>query len=244
MIGVVTQEEEWMQVTKGILYGVSVGPGDPELMTLKAVRILKAADVIALPHSRKESCTAYQIAVQAVPEIAEKEILPIAMPMTRETERLQAAHQNGTERVIAKLEEGKTIAFLTLGDVTVYSSCQYIYQRVRERGYAGELISGVPSFCAAAARLDRALVCGGEPLHILPVHTNLEAAEALDGVKVLMKPGKDCSQMKKYGKRICGVANCGMAEEKIYCSGEEIPEKQGYYTLFFLDEKKEIGERE
>ena len=60
---------------RGTLYGVSVGPGDPELMTLKAVRIIKESPVIALPNESLKDCVAYQIASQAVPEIAEKEIL-------------------------------------------------------------------------------------------------------------------------------------------------------------------------
>lgn len=68
---------------QGILYGVGVGPGDPELLTLKAVRILRECDVIAIPQESKEGCTAYQIARQAVPELDEKPCLPLPMPMTR-----------------------------------------------------------------------------------------------------------------------------------------------------------------
>ena len=74
-------------MTKGKLYGVSVGPGDPELMTLKAVRIIREADVIALPHSDKNRCTAYNIAVKAIPEMESKEFLMIPMPMTKDRRR-------------------------------------------------------------------------------------------------------------------------------------------------------------
>lgn len=222
---------------KGKLYGVSVGPGDPELMTLKAVRIIKEADVIAIPHREKEKCTAYQIALRAVPELAEKTILPIDMPMTKDAQRLEHAHRSGAAQVMAELERGHTVAFLTLGDVTVYSSCQYIYQRVREQGYDGELISGVPSFCAAAARLDRALVSGNDRLHILPATYDLADCSTLDGVKVLMKPGKNIAKIKKLGGRLCGVENCGMAGERVYGCAEEIEEKQGYYSLFLWENK-------
>lgn len=222
---------------KGKLYGVSVGPGDWELMTLKAVRIIKEADVIAIPHKEKESCTAYQIALGAVPELAEKPTLPIDMPMTKDKKRLDEAHQRGAAQVAAELTQGHTVAFLTLGDVTVYSSCQYIYQRVREQGYEGELISGVPSFCAAAARLDRALVSGNDRLHILPAAYDLTDCAGLDGVKVLMKPGKNIAELKKLGGRLCGVENCGMAGERIYGSAEEIGEKQGYYSLFLWEKE-------
>ena len=139
---------------KGKLYGVSVGPGDPELMTLKAVRIIREADVIALPHRDKEKCVSYKIAVQSVPEMDEKEFLMIHMPMTKDREQLKKAHEDGVNAVAEMLDRGKNIAFLTLGDVCIYSSCQYIYQPIKEMGYDTELISGVPSFCAAAARLE------------------------------------------------------------------------------------------
>ena len=67
----------------GILYGVGTGPGDPELLTLKAVRILREADVIGIPSTKKEGCKAWQIAVQAVPEIEKKETLFVSFPMSR-----------------------------------------------------------------------------------------------------------------------------------------------------------------
>lgn len=220
---------------KGKLYGVSVGPGDPELMTLKAVRIIKEAEVIALPHSERDKCTAYNIAVQAVPEIEDKEFLMIPMPMTKDSKRLEDAHNAGAEAVEEKLEEGKTTAFLTLGDVTVYSSCQYIYQRVKADGYETELVSGVPSFCAAAARLDRPLVSGEERLHVIPASYDISDCTELDGVKVLMKAGKNIAAVKELDCGICGVENCGMDGERVYLNKDEIDYKQGYYSLFIID---------
>ena len=76
----------------GCVYGVGVGPGDPELMTLKAVRILKAADVIACPGKTPEESTAYKIAVRAVPEIAGKERLSLSVPMTKDQSVLEKEH--------------------------------------------------------------------------------------------------------------------------------------------------------
>ena len=70
----------------GILYGVGVGPGDPELMTLKAVRLIKENNIIALPGEKPSETTAYQIAVAAVPELADKQLIPVHMPMTQEKE--------------------------------------------------------------------------------------------------------------------------------------------------------------
>lgn len=224
---------------RGKLYGVSVGPGDPELMTCKAVRIIKEADVIALPHAEKEACVAYQIAEQAVPEISKKECLLIPMPMTKDQERLEQSHREGAERIASCLAQGKSVALLTLGDVSVYSTCWYLYRIVKENGWDGELISGVPSFCAAAARLDRALVSGSQELHVLPASYQIEDGLKLSGVKVLMKAGKQVDSVKKMileqKLSACGVQRCGMEGEKLYRSAEEIEENAGYYSLFLVE---------
>lgn len=220
---------------KGKLYGVSVGPGDPELMTLRAARIIREADVIALPSESRERCAAYKIAVQAVPEMDDKEFLMVPMPMTRDKARLEEAHRNGVSAVKALLDEGKTVAFLTIGDVGVYSSCQYIYQPLKESGEDTELICGVPSFCAAAARLDRPLVTGADRLHIIPAAYDLKGLEELDGVKVLMKPSRDISVLEGSGHRICGVENCGKENERIFHGVPEENDGFGYYTLFIIE---------
>lgn len=224
---------------KGKLYGVSVGPGDPELMTCKAVRIIKEADVIALPHTKKEACAAYQIAEQAVPQIQDKECLLIPMPMTKDSKRLEESHREGAEKIAACLEQGKSVALLTLGDVSVYSTCWYLYRLVKEAGWEGELISGVPSFCAAAARLDRALVSGSQELHVLPASYQIQEGLKLPGVKVLMKAGKQVDSVKQMileqKLSACGVQRCGMEGEKLYRNAEEIEEDAGYYSLFLVE---------
>ena len=69
---------------RGIAYGVGVGPGDPELMTLKACRLIRENDVIAVPGKVPQDAVAYKIAVQAVPELAEKELIPVYMPMVKD----------------------------------------------------------------------------------------------------------------------------------------------------------------
>lgn len=224
---------------KGRFYGVSVGPGDPELMTLKAVRVIREADVIAFPGREKEACTAYQIARSAVPEIEGKESLPIPMPMTKDKAQLAQSHRVGAERILCCLEDGKAVAFLTLGDVTIYSTGWYLYQLVREAGAEGELVSGVPSFCAAAARLDRALVSGEEELHVLPASYPVEEGLRLSGVKVLMKAGKRLQEVKAllhdHGLTACGVQRCGMEGERVYRTAEEIEADAGYYSIFIVD---------
>jgi precorrin-2/cobalt-factor-2 C20-methyltransferase len=142
----------------GCAYGVGVGPGDPELITLKAVRILQEADVIACSGKRPEECAAYRIAVKTVPEIMKKEMVSISVPMTYDRLVQDKEHTESADRIAAYLEAGKDVAFLILGDPTIYSSFSYYRRILDEKGYRTEIISGVPSFCAAAAKLNISLV--------------------------------------------------------------------------------------
>lgn len=96
---------------KGTLYGVGVGPGDPELMTLKAVRLIRENKIIAVPGAEPKDTVAYKIAVQAVPELAEKELLPIYMPMTHDPEELESNHARGAKTLEAVLDKGENIIF-------------------------------------------------------------------------------------------------------------------------------------
>ena len=118
----------------GTLYAVGVGPGDPELMTLKAARIIRECQVIAIPHDDPIQCTAYQIAMRAVPEMKEKPVICVKMPMTKDPDILEQAHKDGTEILIRELEKGYDVALLTLGDTTVYASSMYLVQRLEKQG--------------------------------------------------------------------------------------------------------------
>ena len=83
----------------GVLYGVGVGPGDPEYMTLKAVRLIRENEVIAVPGPVAEETVAYKIAVQAVPELADKELVPILMPMTHDRAVMEQNHDEAADTV-------------------------------------------------------------------------------------------------------------------------------------------------
>ena len=132
---------------RGILYGVGVGPGDPELMTLKAVRMIREADVVAGPGEHAKDTVAYQIAVQAVPELETKELLAIYMPMTHDRAKMQENHQKGAKLLEKMLDAGKKVVFLTLGDPTIYSTFSYLQRIVEADGYETGCVSGIPSFC-------------------------------------------------------------------------------------------------
>ena len=227
----------------GCLYGIGVGPGDPENMTLKAVRLIKECAVIAIPQEDKESCVSYRIARAAVPEIGEMECLCLSMPMTKDREVLKKSHQMAAEQLADRLKAGKNVAFLTLGDATVYSTYLYIHKRIQDMGYRTEIVSGITSFCAVAALLDMPLVNGSEELHIIPASYQIEEALRLKGVLVLMKAGRQMGKVKEllrqgsYDVRM--VENCGMDGQRIFNRLEDIPDNPGYYSLIIVRDKGE-----
>ena len=219
---------------KAKLYGVGIGPGDPELLTLKALRIIRESPVIALPGSDPKETVAYKIVKGAYPELDQKELLAVDMPMTKDPEKLEKSHQAGADAVCACLDEGRQVAFLTLGDPTVYSTYLYVHKKVLHAGYEAEIISGITSFCAVAARLNMGLVEKAEPLHVMPASYQISDALTLSGTRVLMKAGKKMGQVKEelkaMGAEAVMIENCGMPDEKIYRSADEIPEDAGYYS--------------
>lgn len=225
---------------KGILYGLGVGPGDPELMTVKAVRILQECDVVAGPQAGESEKTALKIASVY---IEDKPVLYCDMPMTRDRALRDACHDKAADEICALLDAGKTVAFLTLGDPTVYSTYWYVHKRVAERGYDARLVPGVPSFCAAAAALGRALCEDNEMLHIIPAsHTSTDDGLALPGNKVLMKAGRAIldvrEKLEAQGKleQAALVERCGMEGERIVTDLRELDDPTGYFSIILVKE--------
>ena len=251
----------------GTFTGVGVGPGDPELMTLKAVRAIRECSVIAVPVSDNsleapvcekvgtesqykgylDRCMAFGIARCAVSEVEKKDRIFLPMPMIKEKDKLRNIHDMDAEAVAEILEQGRDVVFLTLGDPTVYSTCMYVHKRLKRKGYPTELVPGIPSFCAAAARMDISLAENRQEVHILPASYQIEKGLELPGTKVLMKAGRKMSDVKQIlmekGLEAEMVENCGMENEKVYLSAEEIPEQAGYYSLLIVKEKSTGGEK-
>lgn len=226
----------------GILYGAGVGPGDPELMTMKAVRLIRENEIIALPGTDAKETVAYQIAVQAVPELAEKTLVPVAMPMTHDRAEMDRNHDKAADILETYLKEGRNVVFLTLGDPTIYSTYLYVQKRIAARGYETRLVSGITSFCAAAACTGTPLAEWNEQLHVVPAVHRLDDPLELPGNYVLMKSGRKMEQVKqilaKSGRDVVMVENCGMENEHIYRGVEAIPDDAGYYSLIIAKEPK------
>ena len=225
---------------KGIAYGVGVGPGDPEYMTLKAIRLIRENDVIAVPGKVAREAVAYKIAAGAVPEIADKELVPIYMPMVKDRELIDEEHKKAAKLVESYLDQGKNVVYITLGDSTIYCTFSYIQHYLERDGYTVELVAGIPSFCAAAARLNTPLTEWDEPLHILPAVHKLEDDLAFGGNYVLMKSASQMAKVKdmlrRSGRKAVMAENCTMENEKLYHSIDEIPDDAGYFSLIIAKE--------
>lgn len=225
----------------GKLTGIGVGPGDPELLTLKALRIMRESDVVVVPGEVAQESIAYKIVEPVFPELQEKEVIAVSMPMTKDPRVLEENHKKAADTVETYLKSGKQVAFLTLGDATVYSTYLYVHKQIQERGYEVGIVSGITSFCAVAARLNIGLVEKAEELHVIPASYQIEDALKLPGTKVLMKAGRKMKEVKaellEQGARAVMIENCGMENEKIYDSVEAIPETAGYYSLIIIKER-------
>ena len=100
---------------RGKLYGIGVGPGDPELMTIKAVRIINQSDVIVVPGKQAEDSVAYRIAAGICENLTEKQLIAVEMPMVKDEAVLEAGHRTAAEKIEALLDAGLTVSFLNLG---------------------------------------------------------------------------------------------------------------------------------
>lgn len=232
----------------GILYGVGIGSGDPKFLTYQAVECIKKCNIIAIPDSGTGNFVAYDIVIQAIPELIQKEIVKIFMPMIKDKILLRKYHKEGGDIILQYLENND-VAFLTLGDPSIYATYMYIHKIVEKSGGQAKMISGVPSFCSVSSAMGISLTGGDELLHIIPASYDIECALSLSGTKVLMKVGKSFQNIKQFllqneNKFDCYmVENCGMKTEKKYYSLKEFPEYTGYFTTIIIKDKK-VNEKE
>ena len=231
---------ESVKQTPGTFYGVGVGPGDPELLTRKAVGVLERCPVLATPRTRTGSSVALEIVRGAV-ELGGKTLLPLDFPMSREEGELRAAHRAAAETVRPHLEAGRDVAMAVLGDVSLYSTFYYVMEILRGEGFPCAMVPGVPSFCAAAALLGRSLTRPDAPLHILPGGwEGAEGALDLPGTKVLMKSGRQYPRLLEELDRrgmlegAAMVENCGLPGQRAFPTLGDRPESTGYFTTILL----------
>lgn len=225
---------------RGTLYGVGVGPGDPKMMTCLAVETIGNCPVIAVPARGRDHAVSYRIAKGMVRGLDEKECLNLSTPMTKDQKILEESYAVAAGQIMEHLKEGRDVAYLTLGDPTIYSTYIYIHRIVREQGYDAVIINGVPSFCAAAAKIGDSLADRSQQIHIIPSAYDIGEALACRGTRVFMKAASKLPCVKRalreQGLSAVMVENCGMEQEHIYPAIDEMPDDAGYYAIILVKE--------
>ena len=212
-------------MSKGVLHGVGTGPGDPELLTIKAVRTIESCPVIAAPQTADGAMVALDIVRGAV-DFTGKTVIPVRFSMTRDLERRAAEHASLVRELVAHLDAARDVALLNLGDPSIYATFQRIAPDVRAHGFEARAIPGVPSFCAVAAALERDLTPEmSSPLHIVPGgYDDVRRAIGWPGTKVVMKARRSLADTKRIlreegafdGAEL--VEDCGLPGERVYRS--------------------------
>lgn len=221
-----------------ILYGVSAGPGDPELLTRKAQRVLISCAVIAAPVAPGGNTLALDI-VKAAVDLEGKEILRLPFHMKADESLLAETYRAHAGAIIAQLEAGRDVAMVSLGDVSVYSTFAPIGELVRTAGYRVEMIPGVTSFCASACALGIGLTAMREPLHVFPASfSNMENALACEGTKVFMKSAGAFAGVRRAamasGQAACAAVDCGLQTQALYGDLNDMPDNPGYFTTVIV----------
>jgi precorrin-2/cobalt-factor-2 C20-methyltransferase len=210
----------------GTLYGVGVGPGASDLMTLRAVEVARRADVLALPRATDHAASqAWRIAKPAVGEVPGQLRIGLTFPMVKDPPRLRAAWERATDAIGEHLIAGRSVAFLAEGDPSVYSSFTYVRQAVRARWpeVTIEVVPGVTSITAVPARADVALADGRERIAIIPATwgtDDLRAVLRRFDTTVIMKIGSAWPAVHE------AIVAEGLAGKAVFVSRATMPEER------------------
>ncbi|MGZ7210099.1 MAG: precorrin-2 C(20)-methyltransferase [Methanobacterium sp.] len=210
---------------KGKFIGIGVGPGDPDLLTVKAIKALNEVDVICAPKSKESKPSLALSIVQGILDgtKSEYEILEPLFPMIEDEEALQTHWNLASDLIMEKLDSGLDVAFITLGDPTVYSTFAYVYQRIKNHDYETSIIPGITSFTGCAASAKIALAEKDEIMVIVPkVDERLAQILEHGDTFVIMKTSRHSDLLEeiinndKRNKEVISVQNCSMMDEKIF----------------------------
>jgi precorrin-2/cobalt-factor-2 C20-methyltransferase len=224
----------------GVLYGVGVGPGAPDLLTLRAQRVLREAQVLILPRGNEHAGSmAWRIARSAVGEVEGQERLYLTFPMSKDPARLRPAWEKAFEEIGARLERGLSVAFLTEGDPSLYSSFIYLAREAPRRwpDVRVEVVPGVSSLAAVPAMARVPLADGQERIAIVPANYGLDdlvrVLETFDTV-VLMKIGSEMPNV------LAALDRTGLVDKAVYVSRATMEEQRIETDLRLV--KQEYGD--
>ena len=202
------------KLMRGTFYGIGVGPGDPELLTVKAIKAIEAADVLIAPKTeKKDGSVALKIARPYLKEGVE--IVYQVFPMVKDFAKNPEAWEENKTEILALLDAGKNVAFLTLGDPMFYSTYIYVFRLMEQEDVEIVTIPGVPAFAAIGSRLNRPIVEGDDILAIIPAtadRAQLEKIMAVVGSAVVMKV------YRNYPEIVDLLAKNNMAEDAVLVS--------------------------
>ncbi|MGM9559402.1 precorrin-2 C(20)-methyltransferase [Anaerovibrio slackiae] len=215
----------------GKLFGIGVGPGDPELLTVKAINAIKQLDVIIAPKTeKKDGSVALNIASQYIKP--ETEIVYQVFPMTVGFAEDDTAWQSNKQEILELLQAGKNVGFLTLGDPMFYSTYIYVFRLLQHEAVEIETIPGIPAFCAIGSATNTPIVEGDSILSIIPANMPEDrvrpALKTCDNA-VLMKVYKNSDAVidmlaeEGLAKQAVLASRCGLDDEVIIrdISGEK-----------------------
>ena len=226
-------------MTVGTLYGIGLGPGDPELITLKAARMIASAPVIAYPTLEGGDSFARSIAANLIPKGVVE--LPIEIPMTTDRAPAQAAYDAGAAAIARHLEQGRDVAVLCEGDPFFYGSFMYLFSRL-SGDFSAEVIPGVTSITACAALAGKPLSARKEVLTILPgplseqeLTTRIEAASSV----AIMKVGRHLAKIRRVLDTLALTDHATYVERATLPNQRclplaEAPEKAPYFSMILV----------
>ena len=215
--------------SEGIFFGIGVGPGDPELLTVKAINAIKNSDIIIAPKTeKKDGSVALTIAKPYLRNDAQ--IVYQTFPMVTNFEEFHKIFEENEKEILKFLRAGKNVAFLTLGDPMFYSTYIYIFRLLKNSDVKIETVPGVPAFLAISSYINRPLVYGDDILTVIPA--TAEPKKIIDALKisdtaVLMKVYKNFDEVadilknENMSDEAVLVSRCGLDDEKIITNIEE-----------------------
>lgn len=231
-----------------VLCGVGVGPGDPELLTLKAVRVLREADFVFVPASTKnEYSLALRVAAEYIPP--ERPIEHLPFPMTRDREKLEQAWEENARKVVEKLRVFSKVVFLAMGDPALYSTFGYLARWVRRLYPKVEIrmTPGITAAQAAAARFNLILTEGEEAFVLASGLAAEEVLKKFAGEKTsfalykVYRRAPEIIEILRQTKRLKdarAISWCGFPEEIVYEDATKISgSTPPYFTLLLVGGK-------
>jgi precorrin-2/cobalt-factor-2 C20-methyltransferase len=205
----------------GTLYGLGIGPGDPELITLKALRILQAAAVVAYPAPETGESLARRIVAPHLKGGGQTE-LAIRMPLTVARFPAQAVYEQAAESLSAHLLAGRDVAVLCEGDPFLYGSFMYLFGRLAE-DFPVEVVPGVSSLTACAAALRHPLASRNDVLTVIPAPLDDETIAA----RLLQTDAAAILKLGRHGARIVALLNdLGLADQAQYIERATMAEQR------------------